>query len=146
MDTYSIGQAAKMTGLPAKTIRFYEDEGIITAARMENSYRTYDKTALEELKLLKYARNLGLPLTEIKKLMQGCEKGDCKHSKAFVEKSIDSYLIILNDKLRQMKTLKEKLEEFRGELEENKVDCDKGPYCCNIFHQLIKVSSEKEVI
>jgi MerR family copper efflux transcriptional regulator len=129
MDHYSIGEVAEKTGLPAKTIRFYEQEGIITSAtRSENGYRTYSESALEEIKMLKTARDMGLPLSEIKKLTRGCENGDCRHSKEYIDKSISDYLEILTAKINQMTLLKTKLQDLK--LGKN------GPYCCNLLHQL----------
>ena len=56
MRKYEIGETAKITGLPAKTIRFYEEEGVISPAlRGENGYRQYPEQSIEELKVLKYA-------------------------------------------------------------------------------------------
>ena len=139
MDKYTIGETAKLTGLPTKTIRFYEDEGVISPTlRGENGYRQYPATAIDELKILKYARDLGLPLSEIKKLMRGCENGDCQHSRKYIETSIDNYLTLLDGKIGQMKTLKTKLTDLSRKFKTNDVNCDQGEFCCDILHQLIE--------
>jgi len=138
MDKFTIGQISKISGLPTKTIRFYEDSGVISPAdREENGYRTYSKTAVEQLKILKYTRDLGLPLAEIKKLMKGCESGNCEHSKKEVESSIDGYLALLDDKIEQMQTLKAKLSGLSRRIKNpDKSECKDGMYCCNLLYQL----------
>ncbi len=147
MKSYTIGQVASLVNLSTKTIRFYEESGIITPAkRLENRYRTYPASTVEELKMLKYARDMGLPLVEIKKLMKGCDKGDCHHSGDYVRESISNYLYILDEKIAQMTILKRKLNELRSTLVINKETCAKdGVYCCNILQQLISFTKGKGV-
>ena len=116
-----------MTGVPAKTLRFYEEQGVIKSARREeNGYRYFSEENLEEIRLIKYARDLGLPLTEIKKLTLGCENGKCDHSKEFIQNSIERYIDTLSERIRQMKDLKARLKDL----------LKNGPYCCEILHQL----------
>lgn len=142
MDSYKIGEVSKIVGLPAKTIRFYEESGVISnVRRSQNRYRSYTKSTIEELKLLKYARDLGLPLSEIKKLMKGCDNGDCEHSKEYLESTINNYLKLLKNKIEKLNLLKNKLEEFEKQLSEDK-NFDKNTYCCDILHQLNSFSEK----
>lgn len=134
MNKYTIGEAAKITGVSAKTLRFYEEKGIIKAAtREENGYRFFDDENVEEIKLIKYARDLGLPLAEIKKLTVGCVDGNCEHTKETNKKVIDNYIELLTERITQMKNLREKMIR----LQKN------GPYCCEILHQLV-INDRKE--
>ena len=144
MRKYEIGETAKITGLPAKTIRFYEEEGVISPAlRGENGYRQYPEQSIEELKVLKYARDLGLPLSEIKKLMRGCRDGNCKHSKQYIQDSVGSYLTLLDGKIEQMETLRDKLTGLNRRLESGGTECDRGMFCCTLLHQLIDTPKAK---
>ncbi len=144
MNNYTIGQVSKIVGLSAKTIRFYEESGVITPAnRKENGYRSYPEKAIEELKVLKYARDLGLPLSEIKKLMKGCEDGGCQHPKQYVEESIDNYLGLLTKKIQQLNLLRTRLNGLKKTLVINEENCDKDAFYCNILQQLIDVTSKK---
>src|SRR5215469_8231510 len=105
-----IGELAKQVGLPTKTIRFYEEIGLISQAqRAENGYRVYSESAVEELSLIKHARDLGLPIPEIRKLMIGCTDGNCDHTKEYVKKEVGDYLRILNQKIQQLQELKVQL-------------------------------------
>lgn len=63
-----IKDAELLTGLSANTIRFYENEGLISVKRNSNSYRVYDENNIEELKYIKNLRKLGLSISTIKEL------------------------------------------------------------------------------
>ena len=55
----TIGEAARRSGLPRKTIRYYEDAGIISsAARTDNGYRRYDEDDIYTLRFIRHARAL----------------------------------------------------------------------------------------
>lgn len=137
MTNYTIGQIAKIVEIPAKTIRFYEESGVLKAPeRSENGYRVYTDELVEELKLLKYTRDLGLPLFEIKKLMRGCEGDHCEHPHEYIESLISKYISNLSAKMREMETLKIRLKEFKKQVEGG---CEGNDlYCCNILHQITK--------
>ncbi|MBV9847455.1 MAG: MerR family DNA-binding transcriptional regulator, partial [Kutzneria sp.] len=49
MTTYRISQLAERAGVPATTLRFYEQAGLLPAQRSESGYRLYDDTAVERL-------------------------------------------------------------------------------------------------
>ncbi len=134
----TIGQISKKVDLPTKTIRFYESIGLITSAkRAENGYRMYSLEVIEELSLIKNARDLGLPIEEIKKLISGCKDGNCDHTKEYVENEVDSYLKLLDKKIHQLTHLRTQLTLLRRNImiDEN---CDNSKYCCNILSQLSK--------
>jgi MerR family copper efflux transcriptional regulator len=66
----NISDVAKRTGLTSKAIRFYEEKGLVTApARSENGYRSYEQKHLEELTLLRQARQVGFNLEECRELI-----------------------------------------------------------------------------
>ena len=138
-SSITIGELAKLIDMPTKTIRYYEEIGLIAPAkRMENGYRTYDTKIVEELKVIKYARDLDLPIEKIKKLMVGCKDGDCAHSKEFILSEITEYLAILDEKIVHMSQLKNKLATMKKIYMEHNANCaDKTKFCCNIFHQLL---------
>jgi MerR family transcriptional regulator, copper efflux regulator len=55
----NIGTASEKSGLPAKTIRYYEDIGLLRPGRAENGYRDYSSNDLHRLRFLHRARGLG---------------------------------------------------------------------------------------
>ena len=66
----NISEAARLSGLSSKTIRYYEDIGLIAPARRsDNGYRQYEQRAVEELKFLGRARHVGFDLDECRQLL-----------------------------------------------------------------------------
>jgi len=66
----NISDVAKKTGLTSKTIRFYEEKALITAPnRSDNGYRHYSARHVEELTLLRQARQVGFNLDECGELV-----------------------------------------------------------------------------
>lgn len=139
MKSYSIGKVSKLTGLSTKTIRFYEEKKVIeNANREENGYRFFTDEQIDEIKIVKNARDLGLPINEIKKLIISCENGNCELSKERISESLDRYLETLSERMSQMKNLKDRLTKIKNE----------GKYCCSVIHQLSndhKKGGEKNV-
>src|SRR5436190_21689751 len=69
----TIGQLARLSGIKAKTIRYYEEIGLLPPAqRRESGYRCYGEYDVNRLLLLRRIRLLGVPLPEIKQLLSGC--------------------------------------------------------------------------
>lgn len=66
----NIGEASHHSGVPAKTIRYYEDIGLIQpAARHANNYRDYDDRGIQTLQFLKRARSLGFSIEDCRDLL-----------------------------------------------------------------------------
>ena len=71
MRDLNIGEAANRSGVSPKTIRFYEEAGIIKpAARGENRYRVYGEADIQPLSFIQRARALGFPLKDISRLLE----------------------------------------------------------------------------
>ncbi len=66
----NIGEAATRSGLPAKTIRYYGDIGLVEPShRQANGYRDYDEQDLHRLKFVQRARSLGFTVEECRELL-----------------------------------------------------------------------------
>ena len=66
----NIGEAAARSGLPAKTIRYYGDIGLVEAShRQANGYRDYDEQDLHRLTFVQRARSLGFTVGECRELL-----------------------------------------------------------------------------
>lgn len=66
----NISDVAKKTGLTRKAIRFYEEKGLVTPPlRSDNGYRRYTSQHLNELMLLRQARQVGFNLEECGELV-----------------------------------------------------------------------------
>ena len=72
-----INKLATQTGVSTKTIRYYEEIGVLPPAkRLPNGYRIYDESDLERLRLVNGARQLGLSLDEIKEVLAMRDRGE----------------------------------------------------------------------
>lgn len=65
----NIGAASRQSGLPSKTIRYYEEIGLLTADRGLNGYRDYSTEDVHRLRFLQRARGLGFSVEECRELL-----------------------------------------------------------------------------
>lgn len=65
----NIGIASEKSGLPSKTIRYYEDIGLLRPARTENGYRDYSMADVHRLRFLQRSRSLGFSVDECRELL-----------------------------------------------------------------------------
>ena len=65
----NIGHAARETGLTVKTIRYYEEIGLVSADRAPNGYRDFGPGQIARLRFLGQARHLGFGLEECRRLL-----------------------------------------------------------------------------
>lgn len=67
----TIKELEQRTGLPRTSIRFYEQEGLLTPERRENNYRDYSEEDVRTLEKIKLLRQLSLDLDDIRRLQAG---------------------------------------------------------------------------
>ena len=130
MTGYRISEVAKISDITAKTIRFYEQENLLSeVSRKENNYRIYTNQNIEELKVIKYARTLGFSLKQIKTLIHDPDKLSeyLSELKEHTQKEIDS-----------LKQTKQNLEDIEVDLKHSQCTCKNNAYCCNIFMSILK--------
>ena len=85
----NISDVAKKTGLTSKTIRFYEEKGLVTPPlRSENGYRSYSSKHIEELTLLRQARQVGFNLEECREMI-GLFNNPQRHSADVKARTLD---------------------------------------------------------
>ena len=79
--TLKIQELSQATGVSAKTIRFYEETGVLPLpSRKPNGYRAYDQTDVDRLRLVAGARRLDLSLDDIQEIlaMRDRRKAPCR--------------------------------------------------------------------
>src|SRR5947209_1081286 len=77
-----IGEVETRSGVPAKTIRYYEDIGVLRRpARTASGYRTYDAAVVDRLRFVRAAQAAGLKLGEIREIVALRDHGQapCAH-------------------------------------------------------------------
>ena len=111
MSELTIGQASARSGLPAKTIRFYEEIGLVEPAhRRDNGYRDYGVNDVENLRFINRARKLGFPLKDIGNLLTLWH--DSNRSSAEVKKLAESHIAALDDRIEEMMTVRRVLQDL----------------------------------
>ena len=70
-EKYSIGEVAKMLDISTRTLRFYDEKGLVKPAYTEeNGYRFYEKEQIRQIELILFLKDLGFSLKQIKTLIQ----------------------------------------------------------------------------
>ena len=70
MELLSIGEVAGRSGMAPSALRFYEEQGLITASRTSGGARRYPRTVLRRLAIIRAGRNVGLSLPEIRTALE----------------------------------------------------------------------------
>jgi len=71
-----IGEVSKQTGVPIRTIRFYEEDGLLSPSdRRPSGYRVYTAQDVEKLRFIQQAKRFGLTLKEICSIMRCSHQG-----------------------------------------------------------------------
>lgn len=106
-----IGQLSTATGVPVRTIRFYEERGILPApSRTAGGYRNYDRRAINRLRFLRSAQEAGLTLAEIGGILAIRDEGEapCVHTRTLLQDKRHE----VEDRLRHLVELREDLDRL----------------------------------
>ncbi|RFC65830.1 Cu(I)-responsive transcriptional regulator [Mesorhizobium denitrificans] len=106
----NIGDAAERSGLPAKTIRYYEDIGLLKPDRAGNGYRDYSTADLHRLRFLQRARSLGFSVEECRQLLS--LYGDTRRESADVKAIATAKLDDIDRKIRELTGLQVMLRQL----------------------------------
>jgi MerR family transcriptional regulator, copper efflux regulator len=124
-----IGELSSRSGVPVKTIRYYDDIGVLPAAsRTSSGYRDYEQGAIDRLAFIRAAQTVGLTLGEIRQVVALRDRGEtpCSH--------VVGLLLRRTSEIEQRVA---ELEQLRGELHRlteraqglNAADCDAELVC-----------------
>ncbi len=119
--TMLIGELAKEVGVNAKTIRFYEDEGILPPAkRLPNGYRYYDEEDVARLRFVRGARTLGFTLEDIKEVLAFRDRGEapCR----YVVELFHEKIAEIEQRIQELQRLREELESLSRAADELPTD------------------------
>ena len=118
----NIGDVATSTGLPAKTIRYYEDIGFVKPLRDTNGYRVFQKKELHKLAFLGRARALGFTIEDCRALLALYE--DEARSSADVKRIANGHLAQIDEKIASLKTMRNTLAHLIDECAgDHRPDC-----------------------
>ncbi|MCA1695225.1 MAG: heavy metal-responsive transcriptional regulator [Actinobacteria bacterium] len=106
-----IGQLAAATGLSTKTVRYYEDIGLLPAPpRAPSGYRDYRDDAVARLRFVRAAQSVGFSLGEIREVLAFRDRGQapCAH----VRQLIEQHAADLADRIAALTTMRDDLERL----------------------------------
>jgi Cu(I)-responsive transcriptional regulator len=106
----NIGDVSTRSGLPAKTIRYYEDIGLIRPHRSANGYRCFEETDLHKLAFLGRARALGFTIEDCRMLMALYE--DDSRASADVKQLALEHLAKIEEKIADLQAMRDTLREL----------------------------------
>ncbi len=107
-----IGQLAVETGFSVRTIRFYEQSGLLPAPeRTSAGYRVYDRDAVTRLRFVRSAQGLGLSLAEIAAVLRvrDYEGPPCTYVAALLE----THITALDVRIQDLTALRDELRARR---------------------------------
>ena len=118
----NIGEVSKLSKLPVKTIRYYEDVGFVCPQRSENGYRYFREGDVHTLAFLKRARSLGFTIDDCRILLHLYENEN--RASSDVKIIAHQHLLLIDEKVNALiemrKTLSHLIDECAG---------DDRPYC-----------------
>lgn len=106
----NIGEVAARSGLPAKTIRYYEEIGLVRPLRDTNGYRAFRETDLHKLSFLGRARALGFTIEDCRTLLALYE--DESRASADVKKVASGHLAKIEAKIADLKAMRDTLTDL----------------------------------
>lgn len=105
----NISAAAERSGLPAKTIRYYEEVGLVRPAkRRDNSYRDYDQTDVHGLAFIQRARGLGFSVEQCRELLALYD--DQKRASADVKALALQHIEEIEARIRSLESMRDTLK------------------------------------
>ena len=107
----NIGTVAEKSGVPTKTIRYYETIGLIApASRRPNGYRTYSSVDMRTLNFIKRARSLGFSVEEVRDLLDLWR--DRSRKSAAVKAMAAHHIEALDRKVEELQSMRKALAEL----------------------------------
>lgn len=106
----NIGDVSKISGLPAKTIRYYEGIGLVRPQRLSNGYRKFEDSDLHKLRFLGRARSLGFTIEDCRALLALYE--DDQRESIEVKRLAQRHITKIDEKLRQLQSMHATLSDL----------------------------------
>ena len=106
----NIGDVAERSGLPPKTIRYYEDIGLVTPQRSSNGYRSFRESDLHKLTFLGRARSLGFSIEDCRALLALYE--DETRASGDVKRIAKEHLTRIDRKIAELSAMRSTLSHL----------------------------------
>ena len=130
MKLLDIGQVAQQAGVPASTLRYYEEKGLIASSGRHGLRRLFDAAVLERLALIALGRAAGFSLDEIGRMFSG--DGRPHIDRRLLADKADE----LDKTIRQLSSLRDGLRHAAACRAPSHMECPK-------FHRILRVAASK---
>jgi MerR family transcriptional regulator, copper efflux regulator len=117
MNGMRISELSRRSGLPASTLRYYEDLGLLPAERDQSGYRVYDEHAEHRLDFINAAKRLELSLPAIGDLLEVWEADACRSVKEGLRPVLQARIDATDHGIAALRDVRARLEAARVRLE-----------------------------
>ena len=136
-----IGELAQRTGFSTKTIRYYEQVGLLAAPeRSDSGYRLYGPEDVERLEFVDKAKRLGFSLDDIRDVLLLHEQHEtpCVHVLALLEQKLKQ----VDGVLKELRSFRRGLAELHDEATQRLEQMPEGARVCGIIEQGVHAKGE----
>jgi MerR family copper efflux transcriptional regulator len=114
----TVGQLARATGVPTKTIRYYEQVSVLPVPRRSDAgYRHYSRHDVHRLLFIRRARALGLSLANLKALTAELESGECLTMRPRLHALVTEQLRTIQQQIAEFQVLEKQLAQVLQRLQ-----------------------------
>ncbi|MDN5749574.1 MAG: MerR family transcriptional regulator [Pseudonocardia sp.] len=135
MSTYRISQLAERAGIPATTLRYYEKEGLVPAARTPGGYRIYTDTDAERVRFIAAAKHLGLPLDQIRELLAVWDGGTCREIRDELRPVVTAQITAADDRTDDLRMFRDRLTAALAHLDDLPAKDSPCDPACAFLHE-----------
>ena len=120
----TIGEVARTAGVATPTLRYYEEEGLLSpTTRSRAGYRLYDAPAIERLGFIRSAQAVGFTLDDIRTLLR-LDAGNARSCQAEVQGLLKQRLAEVNEKMKDLKRVQQSLGQALGRCQRSNGECE----------------------
>ena len=139
-----IGEVATAAGVSVDTVRFYEREQLLASAgRTQGGFRLFGTEAVDRIRFIKQAQELGFALDEIRAMLRADGSAECRHVHDLLKEKLDE----VDERMRRMRVFRRQLTTYLAECEHTLEREGEGADCPvveEIAHRPLVVIQKKE--
>ena len=123
----TIGQLAELAGVPRKTIRYYEEAGVLPPPRRSDArYRLYSDIDVRRVELVRRARALDMGLADMRELVQWASTGSCNDFQERFREVLHRKLEEVDQRIADLEHLKQDLRSLEAHFEASQRESNAG--------------------
>lgn len=119
-ELHRIGEVAEQVGLSLRTVRYYEEVGLLSApARTDGGFRLYGAEHLDQLKLIKQMKPLSLSIEEMRALLRARQElatSTSARTKAEARDSLERFAVLASTRCRELRKQLRSAERFTRQI------------------------------